>query len=181
MANVHQPFESWIFSRETLDLEDKHALQDHLQECDHCQQLVQVLGELESHLQAAPLVGPAAGFSARWEARLSIELIRRQRRHTLYAMLFSIGGAVFLLVTVVLLLMPLVRTPLPLVIAWAYKYTGVFSYITQLGEAIIVLLSTIFGVFPASLWIAILTAIGSLSVLWTFAFRQLTSPRRVKI
>lgn len=181
MASKHQPFEAWIFTGEDLNPEESHALQEHLHGCDACQQLAQTWGELEGYLQDAPMVAPTAGFTARWEAHLSTDLIRHQRRNTLYAMLFSIGGATALLTAVVFLLIPLVRTPLPLVIAWAYKYTSIFSYIRQMGEAVIVSSTTIFGIFPATLWVAILVAIGSLSVVWAVVFRRLTSPRRVNI
>lgn len=181
MANNHQPFEAWIFSGVDLNPEEDQELQEHLQGCAPCQELAQTWGDLERYLQDAPVVGPAAGFTARWEARLSTDLIRNQRKHTLYAMLFSVGGAVSLLVLVVALLLPLLRTPLPLVLAWAYDFTGVFSYFSQLGEAIIVFLSTIFGVFPTTFWVAVLVAFGSMSVLWSVVFRRLTSPRRVNI
>ncbi|UCH61326.1 MAG: zf-HC2 domain-containing protein [Anaerolineales bacterium] len=179
MVNRHQPFESWIFTSEELSGAESQALQEHLQECRSCLNLTQALQGMESHLRATPLLSPMPGFTARWETRLADTLLRQRRIQTFWVMMASIGGAVLLLLLTGWMILPLLRTPLPILLAWAYQSAGVFTYIRDLGQAFFTASGTIFNLIPITLWVAILVAMGSLGALWLVAYQRLTIPRRV--
>ena len=179
MASNHQPFESWIFMPGDLTAGDQQALQEHLKECESCQQLAQALQGVESRLRAAPELSPTPGFTARWESRLAADRIRRQRLQTYWVMQVCIGGATFLLLLTVLMVLPSLRLPMPVLLAWGYQIFGVFSYFGSLGKAALTITGTLLGAIPITLWIAILVAMCSLSALWLVAFQRLTAPRRV--
>lgn len=179
MVNSHQPFESWIFKPEELSNAESQALQEHLQGCTSCLKLTQALQGMESHLRASPIHSPTPGFTARWEARLAAAQTQRHRRQTFWIMVASIGGAVLLLLLTGWMALPLLSTPVPILLAWAYQSVGVFSYIRDMGQAGLTVTSTVFGVVPATLWVSIFVALGCLGSLWVVAYRWLTTPRRV--
>jgi len=181
MANNHQPFESWIFTLEGLSAAEDRALQEHLKECESCQQLAQALQGVESRLRAAAELSPAPGFTARWENRRAGDQIWRQRWQTYWVMQASIGGAAFLLLLIVWIALPLLRMPVPVLLAWVYQAFGVLSYLGSLGEAALTVSEALLGAIPITLWVAILVAMGSLGALWLVAYQRLTNPRRAAL
>ena len=66
----HQPYESWIFAQEDLELDQAKELQVHLKLCDRCAQLAEALNSVETRFSSQELVSPADGFSSRWRERL---------------------------------------------------------------------------------------------------------------
>ncbi len=72
----HQPFEDWVYSRETISPQEELALQEHLQECKNCLSLVDALDEVElclkigaSSVTHAGLHGSLADPSGRTECQ----------------------------------------------------------------------------------------------------------------
>ncbi len=92
----HQPYETWLLSEEALPPEQAQALQEHLQTCPACQRLERSWSGVEQLFRRSPLAAPAAGFSARWQARLAEEQRQRQRRNA-WVMLAVTGGVAFIL------------------------------------------------------------------------------------
>ncbi|HSF80472.1 MAG TPA: hypothetical protein VLA49_04540 [Anaerolineales bacterium] len=179
MVNRHQPFESWVFTPEDLAETENQTLHEHLKDCDSCRNLAQALQDMDSQLRIAPMLSPAPGFTARWDARLVAHLTRRQRLQTFWVMLASIGGAVSLLLLTGWMILPLLRTPTPILLAWAYQSLGAFVYLGDMGQAVLTIFNTLFSVIPITVWIAVLVTMGALGALWLVTYQRLMSTRRV--
>jgi hypothetical protein len=91
----HQPYESWIFTQEDLELDQAKELRIHLKLCDRCAQLAEALSDVETRFSSQELISPTDGFSSRWRERLEQKKRISFRRQT--SILFgglSIGAAV---------------------------------------------------------------------------------------
>lgn len=175
----HQPFDLWVFSRETISSEEELALQEHLQGCPSCRNLAESLHEVEFSLRAEPVLSPTSGFTARWQTRLAEQLARKQKRQTVGFVLFSIVGAVLLLALLILFMWPIVRSPYPFILAFVYQITLIYSFLSTFTQAGMTVLRTMLKVIPVTIWIGIFIAIVGLITLWLIAFKKLILPRRV--
>jgi hypothetical protein len=63
----HQPFEDWLLNEKTLNTREKLELELHLRMCSHCSAL-SASGRV---LRSVKRASPAAGFTARFQARLA--------------------------------------------------------------------------------------------------------------
>lgn len=84
----HQPFETWIFSDESLEPEQKTQLAAHLSECDLCRARTDSLSTIHSTFLSSTSPAPLPGFTQRWHTRLSI---RRQKRQQNKLWIFALG------------------------------------------------------------------------------------------
>jgi hypothetical protein len=175
----HLKFEEWLLSDEPLTAEQKQSLQGHLATCERCSRLAGAWNQVEVQLKAAPTLGPEPGFAARWQTRLVARRQEKHRRQNLIILLFCVGGAAALLTILSILALPLLSSPLPMLVRTAYQVTHVVTLADTLLETAGTLSRTVFDVFPTSLLIGIFTALCALCVLWIVAVRQLTSQGRV--
>ncbi|MDX1437119.1 MAG: zf-HC2 domain-containing protein [Anaerolineales bacterium] len=89
----HQQFEEWIFNDEPLLPDQELALEEHLHSCEDCRRLYTAWRSAEDWLQSPATITPAAGFTARWEARAEAEQARRRRRiNGLWSVLILLAG-----------------------------------------------------------------------------------------
>ncbi len=72
----HQPFERWILMEKDLNKKEKFSLQDHLESCAECRELLQTQREISRLFRSSPSPTPQPGFTARWKSRLE----QRERR-----------------------------------------------------------------------------------------------------
>ncbi len=77
------------------------------------------------------------------------------------------------------LLYPLVRAPLPFLLAMIYQLTSTFAFAGAIGGAVVTVMRTIVQIIPPTQWAAILVALSSLSAVWVVAMHRLSSKRRV--
>jgi len=175
----HLPFEDWLLSEETLTQEEAGRLQEHLQGCEVCSMLALALSEVDRELRAAPVLPPVAGFVNRWQARLEAERQKLHRRQTFFTMLLSIGGAMFFFALLAIVLLPVILSPWPVLLALVYELTSTFSFVSVIGEALLTVLRALFDLFPVTQWAAIWLAFAGLGALWVVALHRLTLPRRI--
>jgi len=175
----HQPFETWIFSEETLSASEAQALQAHLQHCEDCRQLSNAWQEVETQFRLAPPLKPAPGFTQRWQVRLAADQRRAQRWQTLSILLFSVGGAMLLFVLLGMTVFPLLRSPVPVAMVLVYQLTVLVSQISGTASVLITVVDTLIGVVPPSLWAGIGVALSLLFALWVVSLRKLTVTRRI--
>lgn len=102
----HQPFESWIFSQDPLEIEQKHDLEAHLASCQSCAQLSAALTEMEKTFHDSPALSPAPGFTQRWQTRLALARQQRQQKRMWLLTLGLFGAATLTLVVLFLLNQP---------------------------------------------------------------------------
>lgn len=177
----HRPFEDWVLSETTLSPQDTLALNEHLDQCESCRNLAAAWGEVETRLRSRVQIAPQAGFTARWQERWARERRRQQRRQTLVIMLFSVGGAVALMVLLGIILLPILQSPRPILLALVYQVTRTVASFTSTASVFGSLARPLLGIIPPSLWVGIGTAIGALAVVWIVALRKLTSPWRMTV
>jgi hypothetical protein len=174
MANDHQLFEEWLFSDESLYPDDSSSLEDHLKGCEPCRSLSVAWGEVEKQINRTPRVSPSPGFADRWQMRLAADQLKRHRRQALSILFFSVIGAAVLIVLLAAILAPAFKSPLPLLMVWAYQFVSLILFASLLGDALLTFTRTVFGVIPSSFWIGFLVTVGSLGLVWILAFRKLT-------
>ncbi len=74
----HQPFEDWLFSDEPLDTQQEQTMQNHLDECERCQNLSHALDQVGEIFEFSTTPEPSPGFTQRWFERLNVAQEQRQ-------------------------------------------------------------------------------------------------------
>ena len=179
MVNNHQHFEEWLFSEEDLSPEDSHSLEEHLHTCSACCQLSLAWREVERDIQEASELSPTAGFTDRWQVRLASEKRKQQRRQNLSILLFTVGVASLLLVASSVMVLPLLKSPWPFLLTWAYQLMTLLSITTIYGGALTTLLRAVVGIMPPLIWATLPVAIGLLSLIWLLVFQKIFVTRRI--
>lgn len=176
----HKPYSDWLFEEANMiSPEQSKALHEHLVKCDSCQNLSGSLHQLETVLSRAELVGPEAGFSARWQVRMQVRRAQSHRRQ-IAATLFAIVSGILLLIGLfVYIAWPWLRTPNLLIWTWIYQWFTVYAYIDALRDTLSAIFGGMNGLFPLTGWVFSLGILSELAVLWVVSYRLLTRPRRV--
>jgi len=169
----HQPFEDWLLSDEHLTTRDALALQEHLKSCPACTTLGDALQAVGRELRNAVHLAPAPGFVSRWQDRLAERRLKQHRRQTFLSMFLSIGGAMALLVVLLVLITPILQNPLPVLLVSVYQLTTTAGVVGTLGQAVVTVLRILVGLVPATQWAAFLLALACLGVVWIFAMRRI--------
>lgn len=180
MSN-HLPFEDWLFSDEPLDSRDSRSLKEHLQACPSCSELALAWLEVESRLKGAPMLAPSPGFTARWESRFAADRLRKERRQTLYILLFSLGGAALLLAILAWLTLPALRSPEPLFWTSVYRLFSLATLADSARDTVASIFRSFSGLISITWIILFAGLISELGVLWVVTLRLLTRPRRVTL
>lgn len=89
----HQPFEDWLLNEKLIDPKQKLDLDAHLRVCPYCS----ALAETGKALHSVKKVGPAAGFTARFQTHLAARKVAERRRRLWGALLFTFGGLAMLM------------------------------------------------------------------------------------
>jgi hypothetical protein len=127
--------------------------------------------EVETLLRAAPMVGPATGFSRRWRLRLASQRTRQTSRQTWWSLGLAMGGALTALALWVLL-GPL-ASPANLIaaaalraVAWGRGLEIIVGILDGVVGSVPFLLRALAGL---GLWFAV----GWLSAVWLASFYRL--------
>ena len=158
----HQPFENWLLDNQPLAPEEKRELQIHLQECAHCTALVEVNLELRSVKMAAP----AAGFTARFQQRLKVQLLLEQRNRLVGVLILAFGG----LGLTAWFAAPYVLGFLGSPAEWIAAIIGFLLSLVSMAEAVgdigSILLRVLPGFIPPIAWLVFLSALSGFGLLW---------------
>jgi hypothetical protein len=75
-----EPYNEWMSLAQDglLDSVQMRQLHQHLEQCPSCKLQWEAMNELSELFRAAPMIAPAPGFAARFQARLAY---REERRH----------------------------------------------------------------------------------------------------
>jgi hypothetical protein len=177
----HQLFENWLLSEEPLSPQQSAELREHLHTCQSCSRLQASWKGVEQLIREAPQIGPAAGFSARWQIRLEEQRRMLQRRQSL--LILSIIGSPALVLFLVLGYNMLVqlRSPGQLLALWAYRMLLALNYVDAASDFLTAFGTTFLNTVSGPVWLFILGGISVLTVLWVVLYKQLTSPQRIQI
>lgn len=172
----HQPFEDWLLSEELSDPKQKLELEAHLRTCSYCS----ALAETGTALRMVKKVSPAAGFSARFQARLAVQKAAERRRRLWGAVLFTVGGFVMLMWLAAPYLTSFFASPaawITSLIEWGVFLLTTLQAMFQAGS---VLLDIIPSFVPAFMWMVFLSALAGIGLLWSVSiWRFVRVPRGV--
>ena len=172
----HQPFEDWLLNEKLIDPKQKLELDAHLRTCSYCS----ALAETGTALRMVKKVSPAAGFSARFQARLAVQKAAERRRRLWGSVLFTVGGVAILMWIAVPYMVSFFASPA----AWITSLIewGVFLFTTlqAMFQAGSVLLDVIPGFIPAFVWMVLVSALAGFALLWSVSiWRFVRVPRGV--
>lgn len=154
-----------------LNQEQEHALQAHLATCSACRAEWEALQFVSHLLDEQPMVPPPPGFVARVERRLAAERIAR-RKGIMGAVALVLGALSLVmlglssLAGIVFRLWPLLKQP--------SLWNGLTGWLTQVadvglavGEAVALLLSSLFNTAGGPILLAYMLAVLLLTLLWS--------------
>jgi len=172
----HQPFEDWLLNDKLINPKQKLELDGHLRICSYCS----ALAETGKALRGVKKVSPAAGFSARFQARLVVRRAAERRRRLWGAILFTFGGLVMLTWIAWPYLASFFASPatsITSLIEWGVFLITTLRAIAQAGS---VLLDVIPGFLPPFVWMVLVSALAGISLLWSVSiWRFVRVPRGV--
>jgi hypothetical protein len=179
----HQPFETWLFSEDTLSPENEDALTTHIESCEQCQELQAAWTGVINLFDDTPQVEPAPGFVNRWQERLVEErqldaLIRHRWQSVIMLILIGnvIAGLAFLLGTEFL---TTIQTPADLIMPWVYRLTSALTFVNGVQNLSLTLFRTLTSIVPLGLWIALGAGLIASGAVWLISMKTLSVlPRR---
>lgn len=173
----HQPFRTWLLSDEELTAEQTKALQEHLRDCNVCNQLESSWEEIEAVIVRSPLLEPATGFVERWQVRLVSQQQHQQKLRSWYVIGSTSLLVVSLLALLVFQLWSLFQNPGAYLSAWFEQLAGVLSIFITIQH-----FASSFSlpdVAYSLLGIVLLFGmISFMSVLWLATYRKFSMVRR---
>jgi hypothetical protein len=179
----HQPFEVWLLSEEPLQPDQAAALQAHLERCESCRTLSESWVEVRSLLFQSQPVGPAPGFSARWQARLAAReaksWIEFDQESSVLFIGISAGIALLLLLALLGAAVFFIDSPLQILLAGLYSLGNLYNSINANENLLIVAAQVLPGILPPGGWIVFGTASSLLILVWIITLQKILLPGRM--
>ena len=176
----HKPAIDLLFEDpEELSHTQVDILQEHLADCECCQELAESYRQLASTLKKAEQVGPEPGFASRWQIRLQASREKAHRRQIIATLAFVLGGSALLLGLLVFAAWPWLRSPDLLLWTWIYQLITLFTYANALREVVVPAVWEIKDLMPLAAWVFGVGLLSEMAVLWVVSYRLLTNPRRI--
>lgn len=166
----HRPFEDWLLNEQPLKPEQKRELQTHLLDCTHCTALAEVNLELHSVKMAAP----AAGFTARFQARLEGQRVRERRNRLVGALILVAGGVGLLGWYAAPYLIQFLGSPAGWIAAVAHFFLTVLDMARAIGDIGSILFRVLPGFIPPFGWMVILSTLSGFALLWMVSIWRFT-------
>jgi hypothetical protein len=166
----HRPFEDWLLDDQLLDPAQKRELDVHLRSCETCS----AIAESNLALRSARVVGPAPGFTARFQERL-VAARRAQRRRTLLGIsFFSLGGVILLAFLAGPILLSIFDSPAEWFSATVRILLFLYTTTIAVFEAGEILFRVLPGFMPPFGWLILLSTLSGLGLLWSVSIWRLT-------
>lgn len=175
----HLDYENMIFNREALKPAQLTDLQAHLLVCSACRELTSAWAMVESEMNSAPVIEPAAGFSVRWEIRLEQERQRDHRKQTFAVLGFGLACAFIFLALLAVSLWPVIESPKVYLYASLYQLINIYAFAGALRSILSGLIGSAGGIFPWLAWILVIGVACLLAVVWWTSLRLAIKPRSV--
>jgi hypothetical protein len=173
----HQPFRGWLLSDDELTVEQSKALQNHLETCESCQQVVTAWKELEAVIDRSAQLAPAPGFVGRWQIRL-VEHQNHQQQLRGWYVIGATGLVVAsLLVLVIVQLWSLIHAPDAYLAAMFERLMGVLSIFLTVRNMVSSVSIPEIGYTFAGI-VLLIGMISFMSVLWLATYRKMSMARR---
>ncbi len=179
----HQPFETWLLSDEELTPENERALDEHLETCDHCQEINNAWLGVVDLFAEMPDMAPAPGFVDRFQIRLTterqVDLAMRHRWQSVI-MLILIGNVIAALVFLLgSQFLTTFETPTQLVLSWVYRLASTLTFVKGFQNLFLTLFRTITSIVPAGFWAILGIGLAGSGAIWAITMKSLSVlPRR---
>jgi hypothetical protein len=162
----HPRYEALLFEPDPLEDDEKAALEEHLQECEHCLAVSTSWNELEGKMRSTTFVEPTAGFTDRFRNRLAVYKRRKQERLTLAVILAIFTSLIVVAIFAGVELLSIVPTILSFLLKVASGLAQLGGLLMILWDFILVLIEGISQAVPAGLLLAISTVASGLAIIW---------------
>jgi len=173
----HQPFENWLLFDEALTPDQTQSLDEHLQVCEHCQELNRSWSGVVSLFQEGPDLEPASGFADRWQARLKQERhgvqASRHRWQSWITLILIANGVSLLGVMLGMTFFNTFDSLTELLLVWVYRLTSLFTVINIFQNLLAIMVRTIPGLLPPSGWAILAAIVSTGSLLWILSIARL--------
>lgn len=174
----HQYIKEWLLKEEPLSSEESQILEDHIKECNSCQQLQLAWQDIHHMIKLTPDVDPLPGFTSRWEERLTQRTIYAQKRLT-WVVITGIA-CIALLITILMgfQVSELIHSPQQITLIFLSHLATLISYLTITKDYLNFLSSYI----PAVSLPVIVFSSGLMTflcVLWLATMKQISSAWRI--
>ena len=179
----HQPFENWLLSDEPLSPDDNRDLEEHLEICQHCQDLQEAWSGVLDLFQDVPELEPTPGFVNRFQDYLMMEKqmetsvrYRWQSMIMLTLIINAVAGLVVLLGTQFLTIFD---SPISLLLSGIYRLASFVALINVVQNFALTLYHAITSIVPTGIWVVLaLGLVGSVAT-WIISITSLAVlPRR---
>ena len=165
----HRPFEDWLLDDQLLDPAQKRELDTHLHTCNVCS----AIAESNLALRSARVVGPAPGFTARFQERLVLARRAQRRRTLLGTLFFSLGGMLLLALLAGPTLVSLIGSPAEWISAMVRALLFIYTTVLAVVEAGSVIFRVLPGFMPPFVWLVLLSSVSGLGLLWSVSIWRL--------
>ena len=166
----HQPFEDWLLNETSLSPEQKRELDLHVRSCMQCSALL----ETGAALRSVRMTAPAAGFTARFQARLAERRLAERRRRLWGSVLFLAGGLAVLLWLTGPSLFSFLASPevwIAGLVEWGIFVITTLQAVAQAAE---VLLHVVPAFVPPFVWLVFGSALAGISLIWSVSIWRFT-------
>jgi anti-sigma factor RsiW len=171
----HQPFETWIFTREKLSPDDAQALHNHLQECDQCYSLAAAWRQVQPLLVTAPVVSPVPGFVNRWQVHLEYERKLIQQRQSILVFTLGVGAALVFLLLLAGTVLLVYNSP----VEWFLALSSRLAAMLVLAGAFQNIFDVLAGAIPITWWVGAGITLAFLCLLWVYSLQRLATVGRI--
>ena len=165
----HRPFEDWLLEDQRLDPAQKRELDAHLRACDTCT----AIAEVNLALRSARVVGPAPGFTVRFQERLTLHRKAQRQRTIIGSTVFVLGGLALLAFLAGPTLFSLITSPAGWLVLLVNAAVFLYSLVVAASEAGSVMLRVLPGLVPPFFWLVMISTISGLGLLWTISIWRL--------
>ena len=165
----HRPFEEWLLDDQLLDPAQKRDLDAHLRACNACS----AIAESNLALRSARVVGPAPGFTARFQERLVLARRAQRRRTMLGTLFFSLGGMLLLALLAGPTLVSVIGSPAEWISAMVQTLLFIYTTVMAVLEAGPVVFRVLPGFMPPFVWLVLLSTLSGLGLLWSVSIWRL--------
>jgi predicted anti-sigma-YlaC factor YlaD len=170
----HQPFESWLYERETLSRDQTRDLENHLENCDSCRTLANAWMDIEGQLFSTSQVAPAPGFTQRWRARLADHQQQVNHRQMGAMLLTTATGLAVLSVLFGAELLQIVQPAIPTIVAWGGKVANFFANLNMFRLIMGILVEATVESIPLAYRVVLPFSLAGLAAVWVLSLHRLS-------
>lgn len=174
----HQHIKEWLISDDPLTPEQSRTLEEHVKDCESCQNLETAWSEVFHLITNTPEIEPRPGFLNRWES-----LLIQQRRRTQKRLTWVVFGTMTIIAVVVMMLLgyqifEIIRSPQQIVLVFLSRVAIFISYL-NITKDYINLFSVYLPVIPLPVFVLTSGITTLLCVLWLAVIKQISTAWRI--